>query len=84
MREDCMKLKRILLVIFCLATIFAFAGCKNLQGIYISETTTMIDPNAFDEQTNLTIYGLNGSVAEQYARQHGFQFVTIDSTAFSN
>jgi len=62
---------------------FAFADCANLHGIYISATTT-IDPNAFDGQTNLTIYGLNGSAAEQYARQHGFQFVTIDSSAFSN
>ena len=52
----------------------AFANCGHLTYIYIPESTTQIADNAFLNVTNLTIYGKQGSYAETYARNKGYNF----------
>ena len=54
----------------------AFADCPNLEYVYISGATTDIDPYAFGVKWGgLTIIGVPGSAAEDFARAHGFDFV---------
>lgn len=55
----------------------AFGDCQNLAYIYIPETTTGIDPDAFDNVNGLTIFGKAGSTAEGYAQAHGFSFTAV-------
>ena len=53
----------------------AFADCPNLSSIYIPAATTEIDPTAFENVSNLTIYGKEGSYAEFFAWKNGYSFV---------
>ncbi len=55
----------------------AFADCENLAYIYISENTTDIDPQAFGNISDLTIFGEAGSRSEDYANEHGFVFCAV-------
>lgn len=55
----------------------AFANCQNLKKIYIPSQTTQIDDDAFGEARYLTIEGVPGSVAESYAKSHGFGFKPV-------
>ena len=55
----------------------AFAGCPNLLYIYIPAGIKSIDAHAFDNVDRLTILGLPGSIAENYAKQHGFAFAEV-------
>lgn len=52
----------------------AFAECAHLRKVYISESTTSIAEDAFEDVGDLTIYGKKGSYAELYAKQNGIQF----------
>lgn len=52
----------------------AFANCSNLKHIYIPQTTNKIESNAFDGVSDLTIHGVSGSYAEEYANAHGIAF----------
>ena len=52
----------------------AFADCPNLVCIYIPASARTIDPDAFDGADRLTIIGIPGSEAENFAHLHGFAF----------
>ena len=52
----------------------AFANCPNLFYIYIPMQTEDIDPHAFDGVSDLTILGITGSAAQDYAEDYGFIF----------
>lgn len=52
----------------------AFADCPNLRHIYIAEKTTSIDDDAFEGIAALVIHGVEGSYAQTYAQEHGFEF----------
>ena len=52
----------------------AFAG-GSFACVSIPESVTSIAPDAFGNRTGLTIIGVPGSAAEDYARAHGFDFV---------
>lgn len=52
----------------------AFSDCGNLKMIYIPESTRIIDTNAFNNVNHLIIIGKEGSYAETYAKEHGFDF----------
>ena len=56
----------------------AFAGCTGLTSVIIKSGYTCIDIMVFDGCENLTIYGISGSLAEEYAKENGFAFVAID------
>lgn len=55
----------------------AFYSCKNLERIDIYDKCTSIDGNAFQGCDNLTIYGIKGSYAEQYANEHNMPFKAL-------
>lgn len=55
----------------------AFADCPNLHRIYIPESCTSIAADVFTPGIDLTIYGQDGSYAEFYAGNHGFDFVAM-------
>lgn len=52
----------------------AFENCTSLEKINIYEKCTEIADNAFDGCDKLTIYGIKGSYAEQYANEHNIPF----------
>ena len=52
----------------------AFAGCTELQHIYIPAATENISENAFDGCGQLVIWGQAGSEAEAYAASHNILF----------
>ena len=52
----------------------AFAG-GSFASVYIPAGVTSIAPDAFGNRTGLTIIGVPGSAAEDFARAHGFDFV---------
>lgn len=58
----------------------AFFCCPNLKEIYIPESVTEIDPNAFagEYPEGFVIRGKAGSVAETYASEQGFKFEAVD------
>ncbi len=58
----------------------AFLGTKILEKVYIPESVTSISPTAFYEayeqdNTYPTIYGIEGSYAEEYAEKYNLKFV---------
>ena len=54
----------------------AFADCTQLRQIYIPESTETIADNAFAGcPGNLTIFGVEGSQAENYADRNGILFI---------
>ena len=56
----------------------AFADCPSLRYIYIPNTTTSIDPNAFENVNGLTIFGKRDSSAELYVSTHeGITFIAM-------
>ena len=57
----------------------AFADCPNLRYIYIPATTTSIHRNAFENVSELTVLGEEGSYAAYYASIHHFDFIAIPS-----
>lgn len=56
----------------------AFADCQRLVYIYIPQATEYIDPQAFENVTYLSIAGIPGSRAEQFAAEHGYRFIATD------
>lgn len=52
----------------------AFNSCKSLERIDIYDKCNLIADNAFDGCDKLTIYGIKGSYAEQYANKHNIPF----------
>ena len=56
----------------------AFGNIAPLTDVYISETTTYIADSAFSAADDLTIHGVDGSNAEDWAREHELPFVIDD------
>lgn len=52
----------------------AFAGCTGLYEVHIAHPNAQIAESAFKDCPNLTIYGTNGSTAQQYAQAHSIPF----------
>ncbi|MBQ5397976.1 MAG: leucine-rich repeat domain-containing protein [Ruminococcus sp.] len=46
----------------------------NLQTVYIPPNVKTIAEDAFDGNTGMTIWGFKGTLAETYAKEHGFNF----------
>ncbi len=57
----------------------AFYGCKSMERISINDRCTQIDDSAFDGCDKLTIYGIKGSYAEQYANEHNIPFKELNN-----
>lgn len=60
--------------------ICAFADCTALEKIVIPRSVTDIDSSAFENDTNLTIYGYTNSYAETYAKEQNIPFVALDNS----
>ena len=58
---------------------YAFADCISLENITIPVEVTSIDNTAFDSVDNVTIHGMKGSYAEEYANQNNMPFKPLDS-----
>lgn len=56
---------------------YAFEGCESLEKIVIYNNCVEIDDTAFEGCDKLTIYGIKGSYAEQYANEHNIPFMEI-------
>ena len=52
----------------------AFANCKGLRRIYIPASVSTIEEDAFENTPNVVIYGIDGSAAERFAKQHDITF----------
>ena len=57
-----------------------FYGCTQLSGIYIPKSVTSIDKDVFKYVPLITIYGHTGSYAQEYASNHGLDFVAVESS----
>lgn len=57
---------------------YAFSGQNYLTSIRIPKSVTYIGTKALDGKNLSTIKGYNGSVAETYARENFYNFVSID------
>ena len=56
----------------------AFADTPYLQAVYIPETVEFIGSDAFGEAADVTIFGIEGSFAARWAREHGYRFIHFD------
>ena len=56
----------------------AFGNCSNLKEIYIPEGCDSIAATAFRGVMGLTIYGVEGSYAEWYASNYGYEFAPVE------
>ena len=52
----------------------AFAECGSLEYIYMPSSVTFIGENALPSNSNISIYGEEGSYAQTYAEENGFLF----------
>jgi hypothetical protein len=55
----------------------AFADCPNLSVVEIPASVRFIADDAFENDGDLIIGGIRGSVAESYANRKGYSFVVI-------
>ncbi|MBQ7385998.1 MAG: leucine-rich repeat protein [Ruminococcus sp.] len=57
----------------------AFEACSSLEKVVMPESIEAIDANAFDEcnKEKLVVYGYNGTAAESFAEEYGYNFVSI-------
>ncbi|MBQ3370737.1 MAG: leucine-rich repeat protein [Mogibacterium sp.] len=68
---------------------YVFGECTKLEGIWIGAQVTSIDSNAFKgcNKEILVIHGVEGSYAQTWAADNGFQFsseeLVIDDSSFS-
>ena len=61
---------------------FAFEECTSLAVLYLPDTVQFMGGRAFDGNMKLTIYGKEGSYAEQYANETRKRFeVIVDKSA---
>ncbi len=52
----------------------AFLNCQSLKEIFIPRNTTAIKNDTFSYKSKMTIFGVAGTYAEQYANQYGIRF----------
>ncbi len=58
---------------------YAFNNCSNLTSVTIPSSVSQIEKDAFrNHNLNLTIYGLDGSYAQNYAQDNNINFVAIN------
>ena len=55
----------------------AFYYCYSLEKVVVPESVTKISDNAFKGSEEVTIYGVAGSYAQEYAEKNGIPFVEI-------
>lgn len=53
----------------------AFGTCEKLMEVHIPASVTTIDEYAFEESTNVVIYGKAGSYAQTFAAENGIRFI---------
>ena len=58
-------------------SIFAFSDCKNLRRLTIPESVEIIDPGAFDEDSEIVLCVRKGSVAWKYALEYNLKFELV-------
>jgi len=56
----------------------AFEGARKLSDIYLPETTEYISASAFPAAQALTIHGIDGSYAQEWAETHQVPFAVED------
>ncbi|MBQ7145176.1 MAG: leucine-rich repeat protein [Lachnospiraceae bacterium] len=61
----------------------AFKNCIKLTSVTIPRNTSSISSDAFSYKHKLTIYGVNGTYAETYAKENSITFVGIEKKAQS-
>lgn len=59
----------------------AFTNCTNLSEVTIPQLTESIAENVFSYPQKMTIYGVEGSYAQEYAEKKGIAFQAIDKPA---
>ena len=59
----------------------AFKNCIKLKEITIPKKTTDISTSAFSYKDRLTIFGVSGSVAENFAKNNDYKFVAKETPA---
>ena len=57
-----------------------FLQCGLLEKILLPESIDEIHPEAFSEIAGLSIYGKQGSSAEQFCAENGYSFTALDDT----
>ncbi len=60
-----------------------FANCPGLQKIYIPASVSNIDNTVFENSENVTIYGVENSMAYLYAQGKNIPFVCIDQLDYT-
>ena len=56
----------------------AFHSAVNLKDVYLPDSVVIIADSAFPKNKGLTIHGVEGSFAQQWAEENGFEFVEDD------
>ncbi len=57
----------------------AFVWCDNLTELYISESVTDIGEDVVFGNSNPTIYGYEGTTAQEYAKSNGYAFACVNN-----
>ncbi len=63
----------------------AFEHCYNLKSVVVPENTSSLSVDCFDVKNTdfiITLYGIKGSAAENYAKNFGCNFIAVDSTHY--
>ncbi|MCM1172846.1 MAG: leucine-rich repeat protein, partial [Clostridium sp.] len=58
---------------------YAFGNCTKLVDATINQNVTSISSNAFSYPAKMTVYGVSGSYAEEYASGKGIAFVPLET-----
>ena len=58
---------------------YAFANCPKLESVYIPASVTEISDKAFKNSSAVTIKGIVGSYAEEYAKANNIPFEGISA-----